>query len=133
MTGPHPSVAAVRTAVRAALDDCEIGTRVWVAVSGGPDSLALAAATGFVGRKEGYLTGAIIVDHGLQPDSGVVAERAGATHENENTRPMRIGIDDALAALAAGTFVNAFTVTALQWLALNRGRLGDIARDAPAA
>ncbi len=78
MTGPHPSVAAIRSAVRAALDESEIGTRVWVACSGGPDSLALAAATGFVGRKEGYLTGAIIVDHGLQSDSAVVAERAAA-------------------------------------------------------
>ena len=78
MTGPHPSVAAVRNAVREALDGCDIGTRVWVACSGGPDSLALAAATGYVGRKEGYLTGAIIVDHGLQPDSGVIAERAAA-------------------------------------------------------
>ncbi|MFN3866812.1 MAG: tRNA lysidine(34) synthetase TilS [Demequina sp.] len=78
MTGPHPSVAAVRTAVRAALDEAEVGTRVWVACSGGPDSLALAAATAFVGRKEGYLTGAIIVDHGLQADSAAVAQRAAA-------------------------------------------------------
>ncbi|WP_062136344.1 tRNA lysidine(34) synthetase TilS [Demequina aestuarii] len=78
MTGPHPSVAALRTAVRAALDESEIGTRVWVACSGGPDSLALAAATAFVGRKEGYLTGAIIVDHGLQSDSAAVADRAAA-------------------------------------------------------
>ncbi|WP_084104832.1 tRNA lysidine(34) synthetase TilS [Demequina sp. NBRC 110056] len=78
MTGPHPSVAAVRNAVRQALDTCDIGTRVWVACSGGPDSLALAAATGYVGRKEGYLTGAIIVDHGLQAGSAEVAERAAA-------------------------------------------------------
>lgn len=62
--------------MRTALDGSAIGTRVWVAYSGGPDSLALAAATGFVGRKEGYLTGAIIVDHGLQPDSAEVAEKA---------------------------------------------------------
>lgn len=78
MTGPHPSVAAVRNAVRDALDVCEIGTRVWVACSGGPDSLALAAAAGFAGRKDGYLTGAIIVDHGLHPDSAQIAERAAA-------------------------------------------------------
>ncbi len=78
MTGPHPAVAAIRNAVKAALDDSEIGTRVWVACSGGPDSLALAAATGFVGRKEGYLTGAIIVDHGLQEGSAAVAKHAEA-------------------------------------------------------
>ncbi|WP_062071355.1 tRNA lysidine(34) synthetase TilS [Demequina sediminicola] len=78
MTGPHPSVAAIRNAVREALDVCDIGTRIWVACSGGPDSLALAAAAGYVGRKQGYLTGAIIVDHGLQPDSAEIAERAAA-------------------------------------------------------
>ncbi|WP_228374565.1 tRNA lysidine(34) synthetase TilS [Demequina rhizosphaerae] len=63
-------------AVRDALGDLELGTRVWVAVSGGPDSLALAAAVAFVARKQGLFAGAIIVDHGLQPDSAVVAERA---------------------------------------------------------
>lgn len=76
MSQPHPAVAQCRAAVRQALDVCDIGTRVWVALSGGPDSLALAAATAYVGRKEGYLTGAIIVDHGLQDGSAEVAEHA---------------------------------------------------------
>lgn len=78
MTGPHPAVAATRNAVREALDGVEMGARLWVACSGGPDSLALAAAASFVARKEGYLAGAIIVDHGLAPDSAVVAEKAVA-------------------------------------------------------
>jgi tRNA(Ile)-lysidine synthase len=76
MTGPHPAVAATRVAVREALHGYDIGTRVWVACSGGPDSLALAAATAYVSRKEGFFSGAIIVDHGLQPDSAEVAQRA---------------------------------------------------------
>ncbi|WP_062213425.1 tRNA lysidine(34) synthetase TilS [Demequina oxidasica] len=76
MTGPHPSVAATRVAVREALHGYDIGTRIWVACSGGPDSLALAAATAYVSRKEGYFSGAIIVDHGIQPDSAEVAQRA---------------------------------------------------------
>lgn len=76
MTGPHPAVAATRNAVKEALYGNELGTRVWVACSGGPDSLALAAAASFVGRKQGYHVGAIIVDHGLQADSAIVAERA---------------------------------------------------------
>jgi tRNA(Ile)-lysidine synthase len=38
--------------------------------------LALAAATAYVSRKEGYFSGAIIVDHGLQPDSAEVARHA---------------------------------------------------------
>jgi ADP-ribose pyrophosphatase len=59
--------------------------------------------------------------------------RAGAADESEETMPFRVPIDDALAALAAGTFVNGYTVIALQWLALNRARLADIARDAVSA
>lgn len=78
VTGPHPSVAATRTAVRDALDGLDIGTRVWVACSGGPDSLALAAATAFAARKDGLVPGAIIVDHGLFEGSDEVARRAAA-------------------------------------------------------
>ena len=78
MTGPHPAVAATRSAVREALDGHEFGARVWVACSGGPDSLALAAAASFVGHKQGYLVGAIVVDHGLQENSAAISERAAA-------------------------------------------------------
>ncbi|WP_291379201.1 tRNA lysidine(34) synthetase TilS [Demequina sp.] len=76
MTGPHPAVAATRNAVREALDGVDMGAKIWVACSGGPDSLALAAAASFVARKEGFLVGAIVVDHGLSADSAVVAEKA---------------------------------------------------------
>ncbi len=78
MTGPHPAVAATRNAVREVLDGLDLGTRVWVACSGGPDSLALAAATSFAGHKIGLHVGAIIVDHGLQEGSAEVAKRAEA-------------------------------------------------------
>jgi tRNA(Ile)-lysidine synthase len=76
VTGPHPAVAAARAAVREAVEGLEVGTRLWVACSGGPDSLALTAATAFVARKEGFVAGAIVVDHGIQRDSGKVALRA---------------------------------------------------------
>ena len=76
MTGPHPAVASTRNAVREALESLEAGTRVWVACSGGPDSLALTAATAFVARKEGFVAGAIVVDHGLHPESARVALHA---------------------------------------------------------
>lgn len=73
MTAPHPAVAAARSAVRGAVEVLPPGTRLWVACSGGPDSLALTAATAFVARKLGFVAGAIVVDHGLRKDSGRVA------------------------------------------------------------
>lgn len=76
MTGPHPAVALVRHAVREALDGLPIGSRLWVACSGGPDSLALVAGASYAAHKEGYVSAAIVVDHGLQPDSAAVAQHA---------------------------------------------------------
>jgi ADP-ribose pyrophosphatase len=59
-------------------------------------------------------------------DASGVPERAGAAAEHEETVPMRVPIDAALAALAAGTVRNGPLIIALQWLALNRGRLSEI-------
>lgn len=66
-------------------------------------------------------------------DASGVPERAGAAAEHEETVPMRVPIDAALAALAAGTVRNGPLIIALQWLALNRGRLGEIVRMASIA
>src|SRR5580698_10625723 len=40
-----------------------------VALSGGPDSLALAAAAAFEAPRAGWRAGAVVVDHGLQEGS----------------------------------------------------------------
>ena len=61
-------------------------------------------------------------------DSSKVLERAGAAHEQEDTRPFRVSIDRALEALKAGTLHYGAAVLSLQWLALNRGRLREIAK-----
>jgi tRNA(Ile)-lysidine synthase len=74
VSGPHPAVAAIRLAVRGALAGLRPGGLVMVACSGGADSLALAAALAFEGPRRGLRTGAVTVDHGLQPGS---AEQAG--------------------------------------------------------
>jgi tRNA(Ile)-lysidine synthase len=70
---PHPAVAEVRRAVRAALTG-RGAAPVLVACSGGADSLALAAAT--LDLREGVHVA--VVDHGLQDGS---AARAAATVE----------------------------------------------------
>ena len=61
-------------------------------------------------------------------DSSKMLERAGAAHEQEDTRPLRVPIERALEALKAGDLHYGAAVLALQWLALNRGRLREIAR-----
>jgi tRNA(Ile)-lysidine synthase len=76
MPGPHPAVAALRVAVRREVADCAPDGLVLAAVSGGPDSLALAAALAFVGPRAGLRAGALVVDHGLQPGSAGVARAA---------------------------------------------------------
>ena len=72
MTGPPAATAAVRLAVRRSLLD--VPGPVTAAVSGGADSLALAAALAF--ERPG--SAAIVVDHRLQPGSDEVAAKAAA-------------------------------------------------------
>jgi tRNA(Ile)-lysidine synthase len=71
-----PAVADIRRAVREALAGSPDAALVLVALSGGPDSLALAAATAFEAPRAGLRAGAVVVDHGLQEGSADVAARA---------------------------------------------------------
>lgn len=64
-------------------------------------------------------------------DAAQVPDRAGAALEREETRPLRVSIDAALAALAGGAMHNGLLVMALLWLAHNRGRLKEIAGSGP--
>jgi len=87
--GPVPEVAAVRLAVRRCLADLDADAStgpVLVACSGGPDSVALAAATAFEAPRAGRPAGAVTVDHGLQAGS---AERAAALADHLR----RLGLD----------------------------------------
>lgn len=72
---------AVRRAVATALADLDEGARVLVACSGGPDSLALVAATAWAAPRAGLRVQAVVVDHGLQGGSHLVAEDARQTCE----------------------------------------------------
>lgn len=76
----------VRSALRALRRSHPLGDEVCVALSGGADSLALLAATvaefGAAGAgddAEAPPVTALIVDHGLQKSSDVIADRAAAT------------------------------------------------------
>ena len=73
MSGPHPAVAAVRSAVRRALADLPSHTTVLAACSGGADSLALAGALAFEAPRAGRTAGGVTVDHGLQEGSAARA------------------------------------------------------------
>jgi ADP-ribose pyrophosphatase len=56
-------------------------------------------------------------------DATRVPERAGAEHESEATRPLRISVADAIAALDSGQIRNGYLILALQWLALHRDKI----------
>jgi tRNA(Ile)-lysidine synthase len=70
-----PAIADVRRAVRESWDASGVvaGDLVLVACSGGPDSLALAAAVAFEAPRAGIRAGAVIVEHGIQAVTREVA------------------------------------------------------------
>jgi ADP-ribose pyrophosphatase len=78
-----------------------------------------------------YLTSPGLIDEEITLFLGFVdASRTALAMdgEREASALMRVPIDAALSALAAGRVRNGPLVAALQWLALNRDRLPDIAR-----
>ena len=62
-------------------------------------------------------------------DASKAPTRAGASYEIEQTRPIRVRIDDALDALGRGAIHNGYLIIALQWIALNRDRLPELLRE----
>lgn len=85
-----PAIADARRAVREHLADLAAGELLLVALSGGPDSLALAAAVAFEAPRAGLRAGAVIVDHGLQPGSAEVAERAAESARGLGLDPVLV-------------------------------------------
>jgi tRNA(Ile)-lysidine synthase len=69
------SIVAIRNAVRPHLEKLEAGDKFLVGVSGGADSLALAAALLKEAEPLALTAIAITVDHQLQENSSANAER----------------------------------------------------------
>src|SRR5258706_3449350 len=86
--GPDPAVAAVRLGVRRSLAGVADPGLVLAACSGGPDSLAMAAALAFEAPRLGLRAGAVTVDHGLQPGSAEQAARVAATLRELGLEPV---------------------------------------------
>lgn len=95
-----PEIADIRRAVRNALAQIEhehthltkptAKPLVLVALSGGADSLATAAALAFEAPRNGFQAGAVIVDHGLQEQSAEVAAQAAKQAESLGLDPVRV-------------------------------------------
>lgn len=85
-------MADVRRAVRDSWQrhQVSLGDQILVACSGGADSLALAAAAIFEGQRSGIKVGAVIVEHGLQAATKVVAEDTAKLLESIGAEPVLI-------------------------------------------
>lgn len=104
MSGPPQVVARARLAVKAALTErierladataaSSMRPAVLAGVSGGADSLALAATMQWVASRMGLETIAAIIDHGLQDNSAAVAERAALQCERLGIRTVITRVD----------------------------------------
>jgi tRNA(Ile)-lysidine synthase len=87
-----PAIADVRRAVRDSWDACGVvaGDLVLVACSGGPDSLALAAAVAFEAPRAGISAGAVIVEHGIQAITKDVAARTAEVLRTLGLDPVQV-------------------------------------------
>ena len=74
----NPATVAIRSAVRQCLSNCSAGDTVLVAVSGGADSLALAAALLPESKSALINLVAVTIDHQLQENSNLQAEKVMA-------------------------------------------------------
>ncbi|UUE21193.1 tRNA lysidine(34) synthetase TilS [Microbacterium sp. J1-1] len=93
MPSLSPAIAEIRLAVRTALADMPEGSTVIVALSGGADSLALAAATAFEAPKLGLRAASLTVDHGLQEGSDAVASQAARAAAALGLDPLIVRVD----------------------------------------
>ena len=87
-----PAIADVRRAVRESWDASGVvaGDLVLVACSGGPDSLALAAAVAFEAPRAGIQAGAVIVEHGIQAVTKEIAAQTAQVLRTLGLDPVQV-------------------------------------------
>lgn len=94
-----PAVGTARNLLGASLEGILTGSvadgsaglpLVLVACSGGTDSLALAAVAAHLVHTGRARVGAVVVDHGLQPDSHAIAERAAGAARTLGLDPVHV-------------------------------------------
>ncbi|GAB3268942.1 tRNA lysidine(34) synthetase TilS [Sinomonas notoginsengisoli] len=93
-------MGSARNAVRASLEEAGWPSRILVACSGGPDSLALSAAVAHFARRgripapgggsHPLEAGAVVVDHQLQEGSGEVARTTARVLAELGLEPVRV-------------------------------------------
>lgn len=93
MPSLSPAIAEIRLAVRVALTGLPDDAVIVVALSGGADSLALAAATAFETRSRGMRMLTATVDHGLQDGSADAAASAAGKAEALGIRAVVARVD----------------------------------------
>lgn len=99
------AMVEIRSAVRAQLTDCNPGDVLIVACSGGADSLVLAYALSKEAEKLALKVVAITIDHQLQPNSRVQAEKvltqcATMAIETAEIIPVKVDLTDGMEASA---------------------------------
>ncbi|MEO7421873.1 MAG: tRNA lysidine(34) synthetase TilS [Ornithinibacter sp.] len=87
---PDAATATVRLAVRGGLTECAPGALVLVACSGGADSRALAHAVAVEAPEQGLRAGAVIVDHGIRPESATEAAVVAADLAADGLYPVDV-------------------------------------------
>jgi tRNA(Ile)-lysidine synthase len=96
VAGPQPKAGQALTrllvAVRDELADLGRGELVLTACSGGPDSLALAAATARLAAARGWRTGAVVVDHGWSAESSQAGRDAVAVLTGLGLDPVELAV-----------------------------------------
>ena len=96
MKSESRALLPIRHAVRETLADLPAGVSIAVAVSGGADSMALALALHLESHERAHSLAAVIIDHGLQTGSDLIARETKERLQNigyEKVEIIRVNVE----------------------------------------